>query len=262
MPANLDYDSDFDRVLEQAAHAWQQEHEMVAPHPNTDTLIAYQKGSLSSADADRVQRHVSSCVDCHHDLRALEAFDEEPAAEVLDDPEMQVLLNAGWETFEAQRRASSTSTPPTRTRWSLHTILPLAASLVFAVVGVTGFLLSTPTPSGAPMVFDVRPDGDRVERSAEPSRIVPVPLGVHILVPRISIGDQTPFESYELVLSRADGREVARLDDAVRDPQGRFAFSISRWQVPNGSYRLTLVGIEAGRRTEIAAYSFVLRDAE
>lgn len=258
MSAN-DNDPEFEHVVDVAARSWLHEHEgTVSDHPDVETLIAYQEGGLADEASESVRRHLVVCADCFEEMKALERFD---AAES-EDPGNEVAALASWRAFTERRETElgGSASRPFRSSWTLL----VAAAVLLTLVGLSLLpRLMLEAPGGAPAyAFDLLPDGSTLQREADSKTEIRVPTAVETLVATLNVGDQTPFDRYDILLEAAGGETLVRGTDAIRDEQGRFSLIIPRRQAPAGSYRIFLTGWSAGQRSEIATYSFRLVDAD
>ncbi|MEM9553696.1 MAG: hypothetical protein AAGC60_05510 [Acidobacteriota bacterium] len=258
--SSADKDPEFEHVVDAAARSWLRDHEgSMGDHPDVETLIAYQEGDLGDEASEATRQHLVVCADCFEEMKALERFD---AAESVD-PGNEVAESASWRTFtewremEMDRSAKSGRSLPSS--WTLLA----AAAVLLTLVGLSLLpRLALNAPGGAPAyAFDLLPDGSSLQREAESNTLVRIPEGVDALVATLNLGDQRPFDRYEIMLEAASGETLVRGSNAVPDEQGRFSLIIPRRQAPTGSYRIALSGWAAGQRSEIATYSFRLVDA-
>lgn len=246
------------------------ERHVMNDHPSVDELVDYQEERLAGETAQRVRRHLARCRECSEDMLELEDWD--PEAPV--DSALLPTAEKTTETWRALRRRleeeaqalSVARVPvpmpaavPSSSRSPLLRFLPLAASILIAVTGIASWLAGGLTGDGVvgpnPFVFDLVPDGaDRIRAAA--LQEVEVPARLDPLVPRLNLGDQTPYGGYRAEIVDDSGAVVWWQGDLLRQPAGHFNALIPREQLPPGSYRLRLTGNRGDEEAELATFSF------
>lgn len=270
--------STVDRHIDLAARVYARELESeLKAHPEAEELVAFHEGLVESARAETIRRHVVACQQCAEELGHLNAFDldegagEEDSAAVEaaarswerfrehpdDRPRRPLLWSGGRRVFSAGTRSSG---------WTL------AASVVFALIGAVSLYLAdraayphdaTSLDGESPFVFDLLPSEESGRRDLTTSESVEVPPEMNLLVPRLLLGDQTPYARYSALLTGPSGEIVWRQTGLRRQPSGAFVLIIPRAQVPPGEYVLRLLADEdAGAAVELASYPFRLSEAE
>lgn len=254
----------------------------VTDHPEPEELVDYQEGRLAEEEAKQVRQHLVACSKCAQEVLDLETFD-------FDNPEDAELrpsaaeTTEAWVTFQRQSTeevrgarvldmARGMPAPPTAStvQRGLKLWAPLAASILIALTGL-GFWIAgiaerghSATPiqfeaSANPYVFDLLPDGEGHRRNASTSREVVVPAGMDLLIPRLNLGDQTPYATYRAEILDAAGTPIWSQSELRRQPAGQFIVLVKRASLPVGEYRFRLVGLTDGEETVLATYSFRLR---
>lgn len=253
-------DPEFDRVVDEAARVWLEEQETaVNEHPETETLIAFQEQRLAATAMEPIHQHLLTCKSCREEIGALGRFDQETVDDDASDSSDHL---AGWQDFANRRQSAMPGRGPARNRRTWAWPLALAASVLFLVVGLRDLVprLLAPGADATLMVLDLVPDGASLLRAAKTEQEFEISGTVDTLVPLVNVGDQTPYDSYRLALYDEAGKLIAEKTHLVRDAKGRFSFSVWRRLTPAGRYRVVLTGIETGSETELAVYSFRLRD--
>ena len=277
-----DFEAAFKSAVDRAAREFAGEAEgTVSDHPGLDELVDFQEGRLTGDDAEYVRRHLEACPECAREVRELEAFDvdEPPASNLRPSPEETA---ADWKRFQdrvarettggkvlempSPRAAAEHLTPtgePPRS-WSLRW-LTMAASLMIGVIGVGLWIASQrveppPAPRN-PYAFDLVPDGEDLVRDAAMLARVEVPAGMDTLVPRLNLGDQTPYDAYRAEIANQAGVVVWSQSDLVRQPTGQFVVLLDAVDLTAGTYRLSLFGALNGGETKLATYTFELSRA-
>ena len=292
-----DNEAAFATAVERAARELAGETEApVSDHPGVDEVVDFQEGRLDDDDAQRLRRHLEACPECAREVRELERFDAgEPGAELRPSPEQTA---ADWARFQEQIARvpggggaggtvpqGGSAYPPSRrlgrdpatataepadgaVRRRPRDWLPMAASVLLGLIGV-GFWVASqqhapPGPQPAPrnpFVFDLVPDGEDRVRDAAALAEVEVPAGMDTLVPRLNLGDQTPYGGYRAEIVNDAGATVWSQGALRRQPAGEFVVLVDRDDLPAGTYRLSVIGLEADRETVLATYTFELSDA-
>ncbi len=277
MAKRADPDHDQDRAIDAAARAWAAAQEKaVTAHPEADELVDYQEGRLDPGRAERLRRHLVVCPACREELLLLDGFDRElPEGSPLYPPDEAT--ERGWRRFQAARaamraapgaapREPAADVPEPRFRASGRR-WRLAASILLALAAgalLAALLLGRQRPdqvAGSPFVLDLDPAGEAVLRDASAPPEVVVPAGMDPLVPRLNLGDLTAHEGYLVEVYDPGGRLLLRRRGLVREPAGSVTFMAYRAEWPAGECRVLLIGLDGGRRQELAAYAFRLRYA-
>ena len=251
--------------IDEAARIWATEQERaVTEHPGADQLVDFQEGRLDPAGIQRLREHLASCSTCRQELLLLQEFDSEVADDSTLLPTEQA-TERSWERFRAVRADRRSTAGPTETGPSFR--LLMAASLVVALgvgalLGVTWVSrdgLAGVADSGSPFIFDLDPTGTRLLRDAAGVHEVVVPRGMDPLVARLNLSDLTSHDAYEVDVSDGKGRLALRRDGLVRHRTGSIAFMIPRSSLPEGTYTVSLTGIDSGERVELATFAFRIR---
>lgn len=291
MVENNDSDHGFDAPVVEAVRELRGEM-AVTPHPDIDELVAYQEGHLEGEAAERVRHHLVACSRCAREMLQLEILDQEPGEGwEPDDAEVEAdfqALRRRIAEAEAEEAAGSAPSPVVpivaaparpirpaapatpfagrrhRDPWRL---VALAASALLAVVLLSVWWTGVFGPGGDrrapsnPFLFDLAPEGAADVRSADTAPTIEVPADLDPLVARLLLGDQTPYDSYQVTALDARGKLLLRLDELSRQPNGSFLATLPRSSFPPGVYRLTLTGVLDGETTELATYAFRITDS-
>ncbi len=222
--------------------------EPASSHPSVDTWIDYHAGRAPARETESLRRHLAGCRRCIDLVLDLDAFAEPspPAAGAAADFEKAAV----WRTVKPAVDADRGVAAPTRTAWRWPTIAAIAASLLFAVAGLSQrgarielesqvAELSRLQPNM--QILDLRPgarerslsDGDAmVELSATAGAIL-------ILTPE----DAAEFPAYEVRVVDAAGVEVRRVSGLEISEFGNFSLAVPPGALAAGSYELELIGL-------------------
>lgn len=149
-------------------------------HPSPDRWLAYHRGELAADEEERIQEHLARCRDCFDLAAGAAAFaeaDEEPVT----------------------RRDEEISTRPRRPSWVF--LLPIAASFLVALAGLTAWNLSLQAPrANTPISYIAA-----VERASDVPELT-VPAGPRMFV--FQRAEELPV--YRLVIrDAATGKELS-----------------------------------------------------
>lgn len=275
MPVPAPEQDDLETVIATVARQLAEEaRSTVSEHPSTEELVAYQEHRLEETDRDRLRRHLVGCEECARRVLELEDFDLPPSPDLLPTREQTA---ASWDAF--QQRLANERRAPAPEPWHLSPVplrrsrppgflsprsgALLAASLML-FIGALGFWLAGAQRwSGAagtnPFVFALSPDGEELRREESRHVEIVVPAGMDLLVPRLRLGNQDAYATYRAELLDASGRSIEQRRGFQRQPDGSFALSFTRSELPAGDYRLEVLGLSEEASERLATYSFRLR---
>jgi hypothetical protein len=223
-------------------------------HPDADELVAYHEGTLSPADAQRIQDHLVACRECatlvadleglgDPDFGAGEDLPDETAELVWKNVRQQIRRDEGPSNVVSFRGRTGAAKLPSWVR-------PLAAMLVISTMALSGWVaylrdqvkdLSSPQLN-AP-ILDLYPAGST---RGEGLAIQTVPPDVRLFTVVLNPAGRQAFEEYELQIVNAEGDEVRRDRGLEPNPYGSFSATLSRDLLGPGDFRVRLVGIDPG----------------
>lgn len=250
-----------DKTLRQAI-----EEILVKPetHPDADELAAYHEGTLSPAEAQRVQDHLVACRECAGLVADLEGL-EDPAFGAEEDlpPETGEIA---WKSLRQQIRRDerpSKVVPFRREAGAMDLpgwVRPLAAMLLISTMALSGWVarlldqveeLSSPQLN-AP-ILDLYPAGST---RGEGPAVQTVPPEARLFTVVLNPAGRPAFAEYELLIVDAGGGEVRRDGGLKPNPYGSFSATLSRDLLGPGDFRVRLVGIDpAGGRQTVEEYA-------
>lgn len=162
---------------------------------------------------------------------------------------------------------STVGRPPRSPRRPWAERLLIAASMLLAGVLLGQWLPraipSDPEPEDmfAPYLFELRPDDADRRRDAARATPVEPPPSFDVLLARLNLADQTPYDAYRVEALDGDGEIVWTLDRLERQPQGNFLAPLPRDVFAPGLYRIRLLGRRGADEVEIETFSFELHAA-
>jgi hypothetical protein len=221
-----------------------EDREALGPPPTVDELLAFEEGSLSPEETERVRRLLVAYPDLAHALAQPIPEDDEPL------PEGD--LDWRWTEFQQTlpRRAE-----PGRVLVFWRASAALAAALAIAFGGLlwqAQHELARPHVIGDEHLLE--PDGQRGDGE------VPLPVSLNadwclLTVP--IIGGAEGYEDYRLDI-HAPGREKAAWRSGVLSRRSNDTFAIvvpRRFLASPGSYQVVLYGVRGGGEERLATYS-------
>ncbi len=239
-----------------------------ASHPSADTWIEYHAGRMSDPDAEGLRRHLAGCRRCVDLVLDVDAFAEPSPPQTGDTADFEKA--AVWRTVkhavETSKGARPDHIPPASPVWRWPTIAAVAASLLFAVTGLSQrgarielesqvAELSRLQPNM--QILDLRP-GARERSSGGVDATVELSAAagaILILTPQ----DAVEFPAYEIRVLDAAGAEVKRVSGLEISEFGNFNLAVPPGAVATGSYELELVGLDDGLEEPIETYPIRLR---
>lgn len=235
-------------------------------HLEIDEIFAYHSGSLDAERFERAQSHLLVCRRCLDDLLDLETF-VGLGAEHDESAEQPTDLAPG--DFEVASAWQSLRSRLARPRSSSRFVLPLAASLLVAVLGLAWALLQQAdadatvealreevarleTPQPDARIIDLAPASGTRGEGADAPRGLPATSGFATLVLRVP-EPVAGGDSYAVEIVDADGRQVWA--GALRmEELGLLSLALPGSFLAPGEYRL-LVSVDlAGDRRFLESY--------
>lgn len=241
-------------------------HGQPGEHPDVERWLAYHRGELPPEDEEALREHVVVCRECFDLVQAVAAFDADPEvhADAATPGSGEVRASsteASWRRLQERLvetdRADTTETtdttqrtPPSREtpsgsrrprpRW----LLPLAASLLVALMGLAGWSLhlqwtlwelQRPKANPVPVFLGA------VERAQEETTVVsrPGPWTLVVDTP-LRPGAGPVFYRLELVELSNDGeRQLHRARNLALDESSNLTWLLPEG-LPPGRYRIDL----------------------
>jgi hypothetical protein len=230
-------------------------------HPEQHQLLDYLQGRMSEEAQEKLQDHLVSCRECTGQLLELELIScpQPPADQGVADFE----LAAAWRGLADN--ISSAQQSGYRSR-RLHFVSGLAAALLVATIGL-GFWVAQldhsldrlqqaaaalNEPQLNPSILYL---GGSTRSDASAGTIVLEP-GSSSLMLILTPTELHPVDEYEIVLSRADGRQLFQGRGLRRSDHGTIRLSLPTGMLPAGEYRISLFGLVADQRLELGEQAF------
>lgn len=248
--------------------------------PTPEELLDYRDGRLSEERRTEIEAKLGAFPDAARALADLAAFPEvEPAPGVpeLSDEDVK----DRWLGFRKRLETKETTAPvrridearqpapPPSSPTPLPQWLPVAAILALAMVGAAFFVgrLTAPGQIGPPRdlssnvpVVQLSPEGEDRTRSEAKSEALPPEADSVTLV--LDLGDEPalaaePETSYAVEISGPSGA-TWRAQGLRPFPQGTLHLSLTRPDLPAGTYRIEVFEGEGARRRSVATYELRL----
>lgn len=226
-------------------------------HPSVDTWIAYYAREVPEVEAESLREHLSRCRSCVDLVLDLDRFVEPAAA------------GGGVSDFEQAavwRSVKQAIEPRTRLQgWP--TVAAVAASLVFAVVGLAQYDVRTDLESRLAessrlqpnmVIRDLRP-GARERNSGGVDATVDLPAGAGTVALILNLKDDVDFPAYEIRVLDAAGEEIAEVSGLAINELGNFSLALPPGALAAGSYELQLFGLADGREKLLEVYPIRLQ---
>lgn len=223
-------------------------------HPNADTLVAYQEGTLAPGDMQRVQDHLVACRECAALVADLEGLGDPDfgADEDLPDDAGEIVWKKVREEIRRDRPRPGKVLPlPGHRDRSPRWLQALAASLLAATVGLSLWVadLKRPQPQLNAPIYDLYPAGSIRGEGGNDLQAVPAEARDILLI--LHPPGRSRFEEHGIEIVDAGGREVWRSERGlVLNPDGSFTLSLPRDFL---GHRLRLMGIDPGGGRELVA---------
>ncbi len=245
---------DLDAALRELAA--EERRRLGAEHPDPDALLAYQRGELPAAEAERVRDHLALCRECGDlvlDFAAFPALEPPEGSPRLDRRE----IGERWRDLQA----AAADRGPLWTRSKV--VLPLAAAFLLAVVGLGAWNLvlrqrleRAAGPQGDVVMVVLNPES-RVIRGVSP-QVVAIPATAERVVVNLAVGEPRDFPGYAIDLTDGAGVSLVRDLPVQRAPSPNENFSpeLPAWRLAPGEYRIELYGVRDGARERLERYSF------
>ena len=230
-------------------------------HPEPRELLAYHEGELTIEDRDRIQDHLAICGVCARTVLDMTVFpDIEPrdVARRLADTEVADELAELRARLVVESSRTAAFRRPVRFV-PLSAALPIAASLIAAIIGLSIWILSL-LPYTRPEInagidelreTALRGDGPDVETSV---RFEAGQMSRTLIFPFFDEEAHTQgdyslevTDSFGLTVWRSDGFETSSL-------YGNFTLRLPRDLLEPGTYRFTLLGHSDGKPVVLANY--------
>jgi Putative zinc-finger len=237
------------------------------PHPEPETLAAYQAGELAGEAESRVQDHLVACPECAALLLDLDGLAD--LAFGADRPGAAAEREAAWESFRAEIAAAAPlPTPPplpsvVRGRFAPPPrqlspwLYALAATLLLVIgtqwVEIASLSRRLSRPEANVWVANLS-HGTVRGGAAAPGETVPAGYRVFTLI--LSPPAHPPYEDYEAgIVEAGSGRPVQTVRGLKPNPYGSFSFSLTREMLAAGAYRVRLVGRTGGKTGTLEEYA-------
>lgn len=212
-------------------------------HPDPDRLYAYHAGELTAEEDLEIQEHLAVCGHCTELLLDIQRFTVPLAPEEAGLSEFE--RAAGWRQLRTRLDQDGFFTRGQRPR---RRVAAVAAIFLLAVLGLSIY---------------------RLTRQAEPwSSVTLEPLGSHrggpseieevrppvTLVLRSTA--ETSFPEYRAEIRDHAGRIVRTFPRLQQNLAFEVELKLDRGDLPQGEYRLDLLGLRKGQLEKVAVYGF------
>ena len=238
-------------------------------HPPAEQLLAYAEGQLSDEANERILNHLSSCSECALTVADLATFPDieadgenlRSAAQEAEDWTAVVERTSS----AARRRAESTSTlaaSPTSGDVGRLSGWLVAALLAMTLLGLSIGGLLRQQEHGQQATVNIHfqelsPVGTHTRRSGDYTRVtVPPEMTSYLLF--LPVASLKPFDFYELIVLDASGEQRLRSRELKRTAEGGFTVQWPRSALPEGRYRIEVLGLEGSTRDPLATFQIQL----
>lgn len=240
-------------------------------HPSVDELIAYCDRKIASGpERERIQRHLSECIECTHTVLDLEAF---PDVELRDE---RAYSSAEEEAdqWRALKRLMALESPTVSSQHAtvaglrrrfVGATVRAAAALFLAVLGLGAWTFhlhrraerltrALAEPQANVFVSDLMPTTASDARDAVAGSILRAPSATSEVVLILNLGDLRQFADYKVEVVDARGARLWEQRGLQRGPEGNFSISLPRPSLPAGSCEIRLFGLAGSREIPLATY--------
>jgi hypothetical protein len=227
-------------------------------HLSLESLFAYRRQALPSADRQAAQEHLSDCPQCAELLLDLDAFDapELPQDRHLWEDDLRT-VEQRLRQDRQQKNDRERSDPPAR-GWGFWAGYALAATLLIATVGLTVRLAMQQELLETPRSFQPF-DWDLEQRSAETPPILPLTATDDGLALYIYPDSTDAYPEYALRLEQPQGTEVWRREGLRAGRGDPIRLFLPRAALPPGTSVLRLFGQDGARLEEIRTTTIEIR---
>lgn len=245
------------------------ERSLIGPHPAPEQIVAYHERRLPAEEMESLRAHLVACPDCAAQLVELAALLEEE-----DTPESEMSpteLDAAWQRQRSKLfpgsplsfpdRRTHHAPPRLRRAWTAAASLGLAAALLAVVVAVQWrTIIRLEQPQVNPPLVNLVPEGSVRQGIQEipELRLLPEVKRVWVI---LNPESELDYPSYDAEIRSADGEVVLRLADLRSSEAGNFRLEIPRALLPEGEYRIVLLGKKGGQRRTVGEFDLRVRSS-
>jgi anti-sigma factor RsiW len=241
----------------------------IGPHPAPEQIVAYHEHRLPAEEMESLRAHLVACPDCAAQLVELAALVEGDDA---PGPEMsRAELDAAWQRQRGKLfpgsplsfpdRRTHDAPPRLRRAWAAAASLGLAAALLAVVVAVQWrTIVRLERPQVNPPLVNLRLEGS-VRQGNQKIRELHLTPEVERAWVILNPDGELDYPSYDAEIRSADGEVVLRLADLRSSEAGNFRLEIPRALLPEGEYRIVLLGKKGGQRRIVGEFELRVRSS-
>jgi hypothetical protein len=218
-------------------------------HPDPDRLDAYHAGKLSAEEDLEIQEHLAVCGQCTEWLLDVQRFTAPLAPEEAGLSEFE--RAAGWRQLRARLDQDGFFTRGRRPRRHAAAV---AAIFLLAVLGLSIYTLSRRAEPWSTQTLEPL-DSYR----GGPSEVEEVKPPVTLVLRSTA---ETSYGEYRAEIRDLKGRAVRKFSRLRQNLAFEVELKLDRGDLPQGEYRLDLLGLRNGRPEKVAVYGFRIPKSE